>query len=67
MISKKFDWHWLSLLFVGRVLTASTFFMYVGAMSFLIQEWEMNATNAGLIQSGHFFGLAGALFFKYKK
>lgn len=63
MISKKFDWHWLSLLFVGRVLTASTFFMYVGAMSFLIQEWEMNATNAGLIQSGHFFGLAGALFF----
>ena len=52
MSKVKLNWNWLYLLFFGRVLTAATFFMYVGSMSFLIQEWNLSATNAGIIQTG---------------
>ena len=54
--------NWLLLLFLGRVLTAATFFMYVGSMSFLIQEWNLSATNAGIIQTGLVVGFAIALY-----
>jgi MFS family permease len=60
---KSSDWRWLNLLFIGRVLTASTFFMYVGSMSFLIKEWDLTATNAGLIQTFLVIGFAGSLYF----
>ena len=60
---KSSDWRWLNLLFIGRVLTASTFFMYVGSMSFLIKEWDLTATNAGLIQTCLVIGFAGSLYF----
>jgi MFS family permease len=60
---KSSDWRWLNLLFIGRVLTASTFFMYVGSMSFLIKEWDLTATNAGLIQTCLAIGFAGSLYF----
>ena len=54
---------WLTLLFIGRVLTATTFFMYVGSMVFLIQEWNLSATSAGLIQTALVVGFAGSLYF----
>ena len=54
---------WLALLFIGRVLTATTFFMYVGSMAFLIQEWNLSATSAGLIQTALVVGFAGSLYF----
>ena len=54
---------WLTLLFIGRVLTATTFFMYVGSMAFLIQEWNLSATSAGLIQTALVVGFAGSLYF----
>ena len=62
MSKVKLDWNWLYLLFFGRVLTAATFFMYVGSMSFLIQEWNLSATNAGIIQTGLVAGFAIALY-----
>ena len=62
MSKVKLNWNWLYLLFFGRVLTAATFFMYVGSMSFLIQEWNLSATNAGIIQTGLVVGFAIALY-----
>ncbi|WP_440694596.1 MFS transporter [Candidatus Pelagibacter sp. HIMB109] len=56
------NWNWLYLLFFGRVLTAASFFMYVGSISFLMNEWNLSSTSAGIIQTAHFFGLAGALY-----
>ncbi|MEK9958952.1 MAG: MFS transporter [Pelagibacteraceae bacterium] len=63
MKSKTSNWQWLNWLFWGRVFTASAFFMYVGSMPYLIKIWELNATQAGTIQTGLVIGFALSLFF----
>ena len=45
------NWNWLKLIAIGRILSALTFFMYVGSIQQLITVWELSATEAGLIQT----------------
>ena len=52
-----FNWKWISLLFAGRFLTSSAFFMYVGTLPFLLQEWNLSGTQAGAIQTAAIVGL----------
>ncbi len=61
-LKKDFNWNWISFIFLGRVFTASTFFMYVGSMSHLIKIWDLSATEAGMIQTGLVVGFAVALY-----
>ena len=56
------SWNWLKLIACGRVFSAITFFMYVGAMSQLIVAWHLSATQAGIIQTVETLGFALALF-----
>ena len=57
-----FNWKWISLLFAGRFLTSSAFFMYVGTLPFLLQEWNLSGTQAGAIQTAAIVGFALSLF-----
>jgi len=56
------NWNWLKLIAIGRILSALTFFMYVGSIQQLITVWELSATEAGLIQTSLVIGFAIALF-----
>ena len=56
------NWDWLKLIAIGRILSALTFFMYVGSIQQLITVWELSATEAGLIQTSLVIGFAFALF-----
>jgi MFS family permease len=57
-----FNWKWISLLFAGRFLTSSAFFMYVGTLPFLLNEWNLSGTEAGAIQTAAIIGFAISLF-----
>jgi len=59
---EKNNWSWLKLIAVGRILSALTFFMYVGSIQQLIVLWKLSATEAGLIQTFLVTGFAIALF-----
>jgi MFS family permease len=59
---EKKHWCWLKLIAVGRILSALTFFMYVGSIQQLIVLWKLSATEAGLIQTFLVAGFAIALF-----
>jgi len=59
---EKKHWRWLKLIAVGRILSALTFFMYVGSIQQLIVLWKLSATEAGLIQTFLVAGFAIALF-----
>jgi len=59
---EKNNWSWLKLIAVGRILSALTFFMYVGSIQQLIVLWKLSATEAGLIQTSLVTGFAIALF-----
>jgi MFS family permease len=56
------NWRWLKLIAIGRILSALTFFMYVGSIQQLITVWKLSATEAGLIQTSLVIGFAIALF-----
>jgi len=56
------NWDWLKLIAIGRILSALTFFMYVGSIQQLITVWKLSATEAGLIQTSLVIGFAFALF-----
>ena len=56
------NWGWLKLIAIGRILSALTFFMYVGSIQQLISVWKLSATEAGLIQTSLVIGFAFALF-----
>ena len=56
------NWNWLKLIAIGRILSALTFFMYVGSIQQLIVLWKLSATEAGLIQTFLVAGFAIALF-----
>ncbi len=56
------NWNWLKLIAIGRILSALTFFMYVGSIQQLITVWELSATEAGFIQTSLVIGFAIALF-----
>ena len=56
------NWSWLKFIAIGRVLSALTFFMYVGSITQLIDLWKLSATEAGFIQTSLVIGFAAALF-----
>ena len=56
------NWSWLKFIAIGRILSALTFFMYVGSVQQLITLWKLSATEAGLIQTSLVIGFALALF-----
>ena len=59
---QNFNWKWNNLVFVGRLLTSSLFFMYVGSLPFLLESWNLSASTAGLIQTAIVAGFALSLF-----
>jgi MFS family permease len=59
---QNFNWKWNNLVFVGRLLTSSLFFMYVGSLPFLLESWNLTASAAGLIQTAIVAGFALSLF-----
>ena len=60
---ENFNWKWTNLIFVGRLLTSSVFFMYVGSLPFLFTSWNLTASSAGIIQTAIVIGFALSLFF----
>jgi len=59
---QNFNWKWNNLVFIGRLLTSSLFFMYVGSLPFLLESWKLTAGAAGLIQTALVAGFALSLF-----
>ena len=59
---EKKHWRWLKLIAVGRILSALTFFIYVGSIQQLIVLWKLSATEEGLIKTFLVAGFAIALF-----
>ena len=59
---ENFNWKWTNLVFLGRLLTSSVFFMYVGSLPFLLTSWNLTASTAGIIQTAVVVGFALSLF-----
>ena len=59
---ENFNWKWTNLVFLGRLLTSSVFFMYVGSLPFLLSSWNLTASTAGIIQTAVVVGFALSLF-----
>ncbi|MES0884326.1 MFS transporter [Roseibium sp. SCP14] len=51
----------LPLLVAARICTTSVFMVYPACLSFLLAEWDMTATEAGLVQGGFTISMALSL------